>query len=346
MVPESMFGLDPVSLGQLMPMHVWISPTGHIRDAGPTLLKILSGDRLVGRRFLEVFALRRPRECFSLGDFLNLIGRRLSLALRDPPHTAFKGIAVALGAGQGVLLNLSFGIEVAAAVRDHKLTNGDFAPTDLTIEMLYLTEAKTAVMEELRKLNKRLHGAKLAAEEQAMTDTLTGLRNRRAMDRTLEWVIEAKVPFGLMHLDLDYFKQVNDTLGHAAGDLVLEVVAGALRSETRESDTVARVGGDEFVIIFPELVDPARLAAIGQRILSRLEEPIGFEGKVARISASIGTTISTFYTPVQPDRILSDADQALYASKRNGRCRVTAWSPDLAAGGAVDGPLTEERAGV
>ena len=324
--PETVLTFDPLSVGWLMPMHVHVGQTGQILGTGPTLAKVWPGEPLIDKRFLDVFALRRPLMVGSLADLMRQSGERLALSLRQPPHTAFKGICVPLQGG-GALVNLSFGIDVATAVRDHCLTDSDFAPTDLTVEMLYLTEAKTAVMEELRKLNHRLQGARLQAEEQAMTDTLTGLRNRRAMDRSLEHMISTQTPFGLMHIDLDYFKQVNDTLGHAAGDLVLHRVAQVLRAETRNTDTIARVGGDEFVLIFPSLTDPEKLASIGQRILTLLNEPVLFEGKPCRVSASIGTTISTHYAVPVADRMLSDADSALYASKHDGRSRVTAFQP-------------------
>jgi GGDEF domain-containing protein len=140
---------------------------------------------------------------------------------------------------------------VNEAVRRYGLTVADFAATDLTIEMLYLVEAKSAVMEELRHLNLRLHGAKAAAEEQALSDTLTGLCNRRALDLGLGALVQQGQTFGLMHLDLDYFKQVNDTHGHAAGDAVLRQVALVLREETRASDLVARVGGTSLCWCFP-----------------------------------------------------------------------------------------------
>jgi len=232
----------------------------------------------------------------------------------------------------GMLLNLSFGIGVTEAVRDYGLTSADFAPTDLTVEMLYLVEVKSAVMDELRKLNSRLQGAKVAAEEQAFTDTLTGLKNRRAMDHVLARYIERGERFGLMHLDLDFFKDVNDTLGHAAGDHVLQHVANILVAETRVDDTVIRAGGDEFVIIFPRLTAPSRLNDIAKRIIGKLERPILFNENSCRISASVGTTVSEFYASADAERMLADADIALYASKHGGRARATIFSDALSAG--------------
>jgi len=222
-----------------------------------------------------------------------------------------------------MIVNLSFGIATAEAVRDHALTNADFAPTDLTVELLYLTEVKAAVMEELAALNARLRAAQRAAEEQALTDALTGLANRRAFDTALGRVLDAALwggkDFALLHLDLDFFKAVNDTLAHAAGDLVLPHVAAVLRGAMRKQDTVARVGGDEFVLILPGPVDEAMITTIARRIIAELEMPVTFEGEPCRISGSIGATLSTLYERPDADRMLSDADTALYVSKRRGR---------------------------
>lgn len=317
------------ALGALMPLHLRVGPDGVIDGVGPTLAKLLADDHPQGKGFFDVFEMQRPRGVVSVAGLPALVGMRLKLGLRAAPHTMFKGQAVPLEAGQGFLFNLSFGIAVAEAVADHRLTDSDFAATDLTVEMLYLIEAKSAVLDELRRLNLKLHNAKSQAEEQALTDTLTGLRNRRAMDQAMASLTRADMPFGLMHIDLDYFKQVNDTLGHAAGDHVLVEVGRILREETRGGDTVARVGGDEFVLVMPGLVDHDTLDGVAQRILARVEKPLDFEGNACRISASIGTTVSTDYTEPEPDRILSDADRALYAAKRAGRGRIARFSADL-----------------
>lgn len=322
------FALGEVEAGLLMPMHLCISATGHIRSIGPTLGKIIGQQPLIGRRFLEVFGLRRPRDVHSTNDVMRIAGQPLGLYLRDPPQTGFKGIAVPLN-GQGLLLNLSFGIHAAEAVREYSLTQADFAPTELVIEMLFLTEAKTAVMDELRRLNTRLHDQKLLAEEQALTDAVTGLRNRRALERALDRLIEMGMPFGLLSMDLDHFKQVNDTLGHAAGDHVLETVAKILIEETRGSDVAARLGGDEFVILLPGLVDMAHFSLVAHRILARIEQPILFEGKRCLVSASIGTLLSPAGGMIAAEQLLAEADAALYTSKQQGRGRVTAFDPPV-----------------
>jgi len=317
-------------LDALCPMHVRLDPTGHIIHAGPTLRKLRADEQLVGRRFLEVVELLRPRRASTMAELLMLKGVKLHFQMRGAPRTALKGVMVPHG--RGAIINLSFGIGVIEAVRDYALTSADFAATDLTVEMLYLVEAKSAAMEASRKLNLRLQGAKIAAEEQAFTDTLTGLKNRRAMDHVLARLLEAGQEFALMHLDLDFFKAVNDTLGHAAGDHVLQRVARVMVEETRDEDTVARVGGDEFVLIFNRQTDHSKLDEIARRIIGRLEKPIPFDGQVCRISASIGVVLSLDHEHPTAESLVGDADVALYASKRAGRACHTFYTPDLRDG--------------
>ena len=334
-LPAVPLTLDSPALDRLMPMHLWLDGQGLIRSVGPTLRKLVADQVLLGQPVGQIFSLRRPTQDTGVAELRARIGARLHLALNSDPSLVLRGLAQPT-VERGLLINLSFGIWVNEAVRRYGLTVADFAATDLTIEMLYLVEAKSAVMDELRNLNLRLHGAKAAAEEQALSDTLTGLRNRRALDLGLGALVQQGQTFGLMHLDLDYFKQVNDTHGHAAGDAVLRQVALVLREETRASDLVARVGGDEFVLVFPGLSDVARLSQIASRIIERVGDPIDFEGQACRISASIGMTTSTRYAQVRVEEMHADADEALYHSKRSGRGRVTVQGEDVAARRGVE----------
>ena len=336
-------------LDVLCPMHMLVSPTGHVLHAGPTLQKLRPDAPMAGQRLLELFELRRPRSVRSMDDLMASSRLKLHLRFRDGPATALKGVLMPLpedprGAAPAAVVNLSFGISILDAVRDYDLSAGDFAATDLTVEMLYLVEAKSAAMAASRKLNLQLQSAKVAAEEQAFTDTLTGLKNRRAMDHVLRRLIAGGRPFALMHVDLDFFKAVNDTMGHAAGDHVLAHVARIMIEQTRSGDTVARVGGDEFVILFDGLVDRKRLDAVAKRLIGEMERPIAIAGRVAQISASAGTVVSRDYDAPEAARMLADADLALYASKRCGRASHTFFADDLRdADAAAAGSATPTR---
>ncbi len=313
----------------ICPMHFQFNHQSKIVHVGPTLAKI-APTPLEGQTVWEAFKILRPRGVDTVGDLLNLNGRKIHMQFQDDPDTAFKGVCA-----QGnfyTFINLSFGIGLADAVQKFDLTNSDFAATDLAIEMLYLTEAKKMAIAESAALNKTLAAARKSALKQANSDALTGLANRRAMGERMQAMIAKGQDFACMQLDLDYFKAVNDTHGHAAGDHILQEVAAILKAETRKDDCIARVGGDEFVILFAGLTDQKLLDGIARRIIAKLERPVNYEGCICKISGSAGTTVSTQYSPPDADTLLNDADVALYASKNGGRGQHNFFNPKLLAG--------------
>lgn len=341
--PRGSVHLGHEALDRLMPMHLLVDAAGTILQAGPTVSKIHPGQVLAGKHFFDMFAPRRPNHTDDVEEICRRSGGKFTLRMRDRARTPLIATGVCAESGGGVLVNLSFGIAVVEAVARFNLAGSDFAATDLTLEMLYLVEANAAVMAESRKLNERLHGAKIEAEAEALSDTLTGLGNRRALDQMLPRLIARGAPFALMHLDLDYFKQVNDRLGHAAGDHVLREVARILLDETRSDDVVARVGGDEFVIVFNRLTDYGRLRAIAERLIQRLEQPVPAGRGVAQISASIGLTVSTQYRAPDAADMMHDADVALYASKARGRASFTFHAAGAEAGDGDPVALARRR---
>ena len=309
-------------LARFMPMHLLLDPEGRVISAGPTLLRVLAGQEVDGARFEDLFEVRAPGGVVVVADLVKRAGQRFRLVPLHNRRVGLRGLGLRLAATDMVLLNLSFGIDLIAAVREFSLTDADFAATDLAMEMLYLAEANAAVTNELRGLNLRLEGARMLAEEEALTDPLTGLRNRRAADLVLERLCAVQARFGLMQMDLDYFKAVNDTLGHAAGDHVLEQVGRILREELRADDCAARVGGDEFLIIVTGRVEPHVLQGIADRIIARIGQPIPYGDTMAEVSASIGIVRSHDMAEADPTRLLAVADRALYAAKDAGRGRA------------------------
>jgi diguanylate cyclase (GGDEF)-like protein len=321
-LPSHRTDLDSAALAHFMPMHLLLDGEGRALSFGPTLARVLQDTAVPGARFEDLFEVRSPGGAITVQDVLARAGSRFRLLPRNGVRAGLRGLGLRLAEGDRILLNLSFGIDLIAAVRDLALTDADFAATDLAMELLYLAEANVAVTRELRGLNVRLEGARMAAEEEAMTDPLTGLRNRRAVDLILDRLCAARASFGLLHMDLDYFKAVNDTLGHAAGDFVLESVGRILRDQLRTEDCAARIGGDEFVVIVVGRSDPKTLQAIAERIIARICEPMAFEGQPCNVSASIGIVRSTDLATADATQLLATADRALYAAKHAGRGRA------------------------
>ena len=166
--------------------------------------------------------------------------------------------------------------------------------------------------------------AHLALEKQALFDALTELPNRAAFQLALERSLQrisdhsgsnARIAVGM--LDLDRFKQVNDNFGHSAGDALLKQVAQRLRSDIHERDMLARMGGDEFLILIDEVSDASALPAIGERVLEIFKRPFIVAGQEMFVQVSLGLSHNDVDTP-NPERLLQRADAAMYQAKRRG----------------------------
>ncbi|MCF3974577.1 GGDEF domain-containing protein [Paracoccus salsus] len=320
------------AMDSLLPMHLWIGLDGRVRSVGPTLRKLIGeGADDVGEVFLSGRAGATEDVVIAI-RIAAARGERLFLRMQRSPHLNLRGHAV-FANDRSVLVNLGFGIGLHDAVRVAGLTDDDFAPAELAMELLFMREAMGGVLGELKRFNSQLEAAREAAEVQAHTDALTGLCNRRGLELALNNALRpargsggagrGRDGFALAHLDLDHFKQVNDQLGHAEGDRVLCHVAQVLRDVTRSDDTAARIGGDEFVLILKGLEDPATLDRLGKRMIEGIEAALCSQQNSCSVSASVGFVLSRFYRDLPAARMLSDADAALYRSKREGRGRVT-----------------------
>lgn len=332
--------LGAQALDRLMPLHLRLDARGRIVGAGPVWQRISAEVPLIGRDFFALFTVRRPRGAVCLADLTAGDGvLRLALAPRGEtvPVLGFKGLATPAGAE--VLINLSFGISLVEAVRRLDLTAADFAPTDLAVELLFLLEAKTAAFDLSRQLTAQIEQARRAARAQALSDPLTGLANRRAMEGALLRLSDRARPVALMQIDLDLFKQVNDTHGHDAGDAVLCHVAAVLRGAARLGDVVARMGGDEFLLMIDAPEGPGPLLPLARRLIAAIERPVTHQGRRLRISASAGIAWNDGRTPVVPQALLKRADRALYQAKGQGRGRaVLAPAEDVPPAPAQDVP--------
>ena len=187
--------------------------------------------------------------------------------------------------------------------------------------------------------NAELLVAKARIEHTALHDSLTGLPNRRYLDQKLELRAALREDddrrTALLHIDLDRFKQINDTLGHAAGDAMLVHASKILRDNVRSTDFIARVGGDEFVVLCwmqnddPE-DDAVYLAGLAERIVREMREPVRYEAHECRFGVSVGIATETEHNS-DPRRLLVNADIALYRAKSRGRNRYQFFNDALQA---------------
>lgn len=313
-------------LQHLRPLHLCIAANGHIVQTGRSLPKLAKAP-LIGARFLDIFVTLSPAIPQDMRGLRAMMGQVLRLRLRDTPEIVLRAVLIDDEEG-GAIVDLSFGIAVVDAVQRFGLTAQDFSPSDLAVEMLFLHEAKSSAMAASFNLNMRLDGARLAAETRAMTDPLTGLHNRFALDAALRRLGQSRTDYAVLHMDLDRFKCINDRLGHAAGDSVLKQVAAILRRQSRKDDLVIRAGGDEFLILCPGLTDRTRLAGLCRAVIAEVSaQPAGRQ--MPAISASIGIGLCLGAARPAPERVCDMADIALYSAKRSGRARHVFWTPDL-----------------
>ncbi len=203
--------------------------------------------------------------------------------------------------------------------------------------------------------NLELHRALRRSEAAALTDEVTGLPNRRGVTAALHAALEDRRPATVIAIDLDHFKEANDSAGHAAGDAVLREVAQRLRGSVRGSDVVGRIGGDEFAVLMLGLADRAAAAEAVRRISAILHKPVAYAGMTLRLGATLGAAM----VPADADGAeagLRMADEAMVQAKRAGRgsigwaCRadaervqrvaaiVRAFDADLGGATVLPGP--------
>lgn len=199
---------------------------------------------------------------------------------------------------------------------------------DVTADVTIREELERAkLLAEAR--NRELEATRAKIEHNALHDFLTDLPNRRYLDERLAKLGSgAHSGLAVLHIDLDRFKQINDTLGHQAGDFMLLHAARVLRENTGDGEFVARIGGDEFVILTDFGGDSARLAVLADRIIEQMRQPVHYGGMACRIGASIGIACDP-HAEIDAKQLLLNADIALYRAKSRGRNRHEFFSIDI-----------------
>lgn len=255
----------------------------------------------------------------SIGYFLTTTSIK-HIRLRAASARKQSLLLLSLSAAMASLVFLSVHILIAGPVyrlmkRLRTIELGDDVPKDLTRDL----------HGEPLMLARRLESAFGRLAEMSRTDELTGLANRRHFMNVLDaFYAQSRRynrPLSLIVMDVDFFKAINDTGGHEAGDRLLKTVAGAIESASRKADLPARLGGDEFAILLPETI-ATDAEAVAQRIRKSLSEQRAIEGLEMQVTLSIGISDLNAGEIDSPEAMQSVADRALYAAKENGRNRI------------------------
>jgi diguanylate cyclase (GGDEF)-like protein/PAS domain S-box-containing protein len=224
--------------------------------------------------------------------------------IRKPGGTAFAGFGPTRDDGSPMHTQI------------HAQTCNTFRHGEIIVSVVHDTTERVIAEERIRHM--------------ALHDSLTGLPNRGLLQERMQQALASADRHGdvvgVVYADLDDFKPVNDTLGHAMGDEVLKIVSARLKSCMRESDTVARVGGDEFVALFPRLESANDLANIASSISGCIDVPIQVDGHQVTITASVGLAI--YAEGEATDELINRADHAMYHAKQDG---LSGWEEFRAA---------------
>jgi diguanylate cyclase (GGDEF)-like protein/PAS domain S-box-containing protein len=249
------------------------------------------------------------------------VGRTVSLLL--PPHRV---------SGSSILHQVAAGERFSGYETEARTKDGRIIPVSVAASPIVDADGTvvgiSSIAEDISKrkaLEERLH-------HQAFHDPLTNLANRALLKDRLEHALARQARsgglLGVVLLDLDDFKSINDSLGHRAGDELLVSVADRLRRCIREADTLARLGGDEFAILLEDLQDPQEAVAVAERIIEELSSRFAYEGRDFPVSASVGISLAEAGLATLDD-VIRDADVAMYLTKSTGKGAFTVFEPGM-----------------
>jgi len=295
----------------------------------------LTGVPLVAQRFLIVALLFVPLAAFYFGAWLGVYAGLLSVLvylligeLLPPfvpgPRPVSSAINVALFTLVASVLIYIFGsfrVRLDELRRFCKLVEeGDL------VSGMDLTKARFP--DDLTLLARSFEKMRAGLADQIGTDPLTGCLNRRSLEARLraDWRLAKRrsTHIAVVAIDLDHFKQINDTRGHPVGDIVLQQLTGIMKATARDTDSVARFGGDEFVIVLPDTGWQGALT-FAERLRRRVDDfTFGPAGSPMTLTISVGVALARGTDPISPEELLKEADRSLYKAKEQGRNRVYA----------------------
>lgn len=256
----------------------------------------------------------------------DIIGRNVSLLMSEPHRSRHDGyLQHYLDTGESQVIGISREVEA-------QRSNGEIFPMELRVSEFFL-EGRRQFIGIMRDITER-KAAEAKIVHLALHDALTGLPNRRLVQDRIQHAIASARRSGthpfVMFVDLDKFKIVNDTFGHAVGDQLLQMVADRLTRALRAEDTIGRQGGDEFLVLATSTGNAKDTALLAQKIVDVLSEPFIIDGQALRIGASVG--IAVF--PQDGDDVetlLKNSDTAMYYAKEAGRSNYQFFTPNMNA---------------
>ena len=289
---------------------------------------------LASNRFLILSALTAPLAAFYFGTPLGayaallaagvylLIGQLLPPFV-DGPRPISVWANIALYSLSASVMVYTFG-RFRARMNQIRLFCKIVEEGDLTGSL----ELSSRNPDDLTLLARSFDAMRNGLAEQIGTDALTGCLNRRALESRLraDWRLAKRrgTHIALAAIDLDHFKQINDSRGHPVGDIVLQQLAGIMKSTARDTDAVARFGGDEFLILLPDTGWQGALT-FAERLRRRVDDfTFGPPGNPMTITISVGVALARGTDPISPEELLKEADRSLYKAKQQGRNRVFA----------------------
>jgi diguanylate cyclase (GGDEF)-like protein len=295
----------------------------------------LTGIPQVSHRFLIVALLFVPIAAFYFGAWLGVYAAVLSVVIYlligemltpfvPGPRPSSSLINVCLFTMVAAVLIYTFG-NFRTRMNQLRLfcklvEEGDLA-TGLDL-------AKAKFPDDLTLLTRSFEAMRAGLAEQIGTDPLTGCLNRRSLESRLkaDWRLAKRrsTHIAVVAIDLDHFKQINDTRGHPVGDVVLQQLAGIMKATARDTDAVARFGGDEFVLLLPDTGWQGALT-FAERLRRRVDDyTFGPPGMPMTVTISVGVALARGTDPISPEELLKEADRSLYKAKQQGRNRVFA----------------------
>lgn len=319
--------------GRLVPFGVLVDGTGLVRSLGPSLKKIASPEFQVGRYVFEMFDFKKPRRLNPKEVFQDALDARITMEVatnKEGEVLSLFGMAfnVVVDHAPHVALVVTPGVNARWLIEDKGLRPSDFSPGDGSPDLLPLLAMQEEMTADSKKAAARLKDTHERLQWLAHHDSLTDLPNRRALMQAMSDAI-LKERVSVVHVDLDEFKALNDTFGHAAGDAALKHTASCLRSVFGGNALCARFGGDEFVVLLRGEAHPDTVAELAVAVIAAVAAPFSFGGETLTIGASAGIAHGEPEDVLSSDEVLHRADLALYEAKRKGRGSVQMCTKDL-----------------